>query len=89
MAYDPNNIFARILRGELPKFAVYEDDLTLAFLDIMPATDGHTLVIPKEAAVTISRRLARRRGGGDPHDAKGRGGGEEGVRLLRASCWFS
>lgn len=53
MAYDPNNIFARILRGELPKFAVYEDDLTLAFLDIMPATDGHTLVIPKEPAATI------------------------------------
>ncbi len=53
MAYDPNNIFARILRGELPKFAVYEDDLTLAFLDIMPATEGHTLVIPKEPAVTI------------------------------------
>ncbi|HTP75667.1 MAG TPA: HIT family protein [Rhizomicrobium sp.] len=53
MTYDPNNIFARILRGELPKFAVYEDDLTLAFLDIMPATDGHTLVIPKEPAVTI------------------------------------
>ena len=53
MAYDPNNIFARILRGELPKFAIFEDDLTLAFLDIMPATEGHTLVIPKEAAETI------------------------------------
>lgn len=53
MAYDTNNIFARILRGELPKIAVYEDHLTLAFLDIMPATDGHTLVIPKEAAETI------------------------------------
>lgn len=53
MAYDPNNIFARILRGEIPKFAIYEDDLTLAFLDIMPATEGHTLVIPKELAETI------------------------------------
>lgn len=53
MAYDPNNVFARILRGELPKFSVYEDDLTLAFLDIMPATEGHTLVIPKEPAETI------------------------------------
>jgi histidine triad (HIT) family protein len=53
MAYDQNNAFARILRGELPKFAVFEDDLTLAFLDIMPAVEGHTLVIPKEAAVTI------------------------------------
>ena len=53
MAYDPNNVFAKILRGELPKIEVYEDDLTLAFLDIMPATEGHTLVIPKEAAETI------------------------------------
>ncbi len=53
MAYDPNNIFARILRGELPKVAVYEDDLTLAFMDVAPATAGHTLVIPKEAAETI------------------------------------
>lgn len=53
MAYDPNNVFAKILRGELPKIAIYEDELTLAFLDIMPATEGHTLVIPKEAAETI------------------------------------
>ena len=53
MAYDPNNIFAKILRGELPKVAVYEDALTLAFMDIMPSIDGHTLVIPKEAAVDI------------------------------------
>ncbi len=53
MVYDPNNIFARILRGELPKIAIYEDDLTLAFMDVAPATEGHTLVIPKEAAETI------------------------------------
>ena len=53
LAYDPNNIFARILRGELPKVAVYEDALTLAFMDIMPSVEGHTLVIPKEAAETI------------------------------------
>ncbi|HEX4292886.1 MAG TPA: HIT family protein [Rhizomicrobium sp.] len=53
MTYDSNNIFARILRGELPKVAVYEDDLTLAFMDVAPATEGHTLVIPKEAAETI------------------------------------
>jgi histidine triad (HIT) family protein len=53
MAYDPNNVFAKILRGELPKIAIYEDEFTLAFLDIMPATEGHTLVIPKEAAETI------------------------------------
>ncbi|HEY4943308.1 MAG TPA: HIT family protein [Rhizomicrobium sp.] len=53
MAYDTDNIFARILRGELPKVALYEDDLTLAFLDVAPATEGHALVIPKEAAETI------------------------------------
>jgi histidine triad (HIT) family protein len=53
MAYDTNNIFARILRGELPSVKVFEDDKTLAFMDIMPATEGHTLVIPKEAAETI------------------------------------
>ncbi len=53
MAYDPNNIFARILRGELPKVAVYEDDETLAFMDIMPSVEGHTLVIPKEPAEGI------------------------------------
>ena len=53
MAYDNNNIFARILRGELPKVAVYEDDLTLAFMDIMPSVEGHTLVITKEPAEGI------------------------------------
>lgn len=47
MAYDPNNIFAKILRGEAPSFKVYEDDKTLAFMDVMPQADGHTLVIPK------------------------------------------
>ncbi|NJL50800.1 MAG: HIT family protein [Blastochloris sp.] len=49
-AYDPNNIFAKILRGEIPCFKVYEDDKTFAFLDIMPRAPGHTLVIPKEPA---------------------------------------
>jgi len=53
VAYDPNNIFARILRGELPKVAIYEDAMTLAFMDIMPSVQGHTLVIPKEPAETI------------------------------------
>jgi histidine triad (HIT) family protein len=53
MAYDNNNIFAKILRGELPSVKVYEDALTLAFMDIMPSTEGHTLVIPKEPAETI------------------------------------
>ncbi|MBY5932631.1 HIT family protein [Tateyamaria omphalii] len=46
-AYDDNNIFAQILRGEIPCFKVYEDDDTLCFMDIMPRTDGHCLVIPK------------------------------------------
>jgi len=53
MAYDDQNIFARILRGELPSIKVYEDDKVLAFMDIMPQADGHTLVIPKAPAVTL------------------------------------
>jgi len=53
MSYDSSNVFARILRGELPSTKVYEDDCTLAFLDIMPSVKGHTLVIPKESAETI------------------------------------
>jgi histidine triad (HIT) family protein len=50
MAYDQNNIFAKILRGELPAYKVYEDDKALAFLDIMPRAPGHTLVLPKSPA---------------------------------------
>jgi histidine triad (HIT) family protein len=46
-SYDPNNLFAKILRGELPSHKVYENDKTFAFLDIMPRAPGHTLVIPK------------------------------------------
>src|SRR5438477_8806776 len=49
-SYDPNNIFARILRGELPCHKVYEDEHALAFLDIMPRAAGHTLVLPKAPA---------------------------------------
>jgi histidine triad (HIT) family protein len=49
-SYDPNNIFAKILRGELPCNKVYEDDKALAFLDIMPRATGHTLVLPKAPA---------------------------------------
>ena len=45
--YDPQNIFAKILRGELPSHTVYEDDQTIAILDIMPRADGHVLVLPK------------------------------------------
>ena len=47
MSYDPENIFAKILRGEIPSTRLYEDDETFAFMDIMPRTDGHCLVIPK------------------------------------------
>lgn len=53
MTYDNDNIFAKILRGEIPCIKVFEDDSTLAFMDIMPQADGHTLVIPKEPAVTL------------------------------------
>jgi histidine triad (HIT) family protein len=52
-SYDPNNIFAKILRGELPCYRVYEDDHALAFLDIMPRMPGHTLVLPKAPARNI------------------------------------
>lgn len=53
MAYDTNNIFARMVRGEIPCVRVCEDEQTLAFMDIMPQSDGHTLVIPKIAGETI------------------------------------
>src|SRR3954449_9484443 len=49
-SYDPQNIFAKILRGELPCYKVYEDDKVMAFLDIMPRAPGHTLVLPKAPA---------------------------------------
>jgi histidine triad (HIT) family protein len=53
MAYDTGNVFARILRGEIPAHTVHEDAHTLAFMDVMPQADGHTLVIPKAAAENI------------------------------------
>lgn len=53
MSYDDTNIFARILRGELPAHTVYEDSDTLAFMDIMPRCEGHTLVIPKTPARNV------------------------------------
>ena len=53
MAYDRSNVFARILRGEIPAHKVFEDELTLAFMDVMPQVDGHTLVIPKAEAENI------------------------------------
>lgn len=51
--YDTNNIFAKILRGEIPSHRVYEDDATIAFMDVMPQAEGHILVVPK----TPSRNL--------------------------------
>lgn len=53
MAYDKDNIFARIVRGEIPCHKVYEDAETLAFMDIMPKSEGHTLVVPKTAGEDI------------------------------------
>ena len=45
--YDPNNIFAKIVRGEMPCVRVYEDNIALAFMDVFPQSQGHTLIIPK------------------------------------------
>ncbi|MEK7265663.1 MAG: HIT family protein [Pseudomonadota bacterium] len=50
--YDANNIFAKIIRGELPAIKVFEDDEALAFMDIFPQSEGHTLVIPKKIRAT-------------------------------------
>ena len=73
MSYSSDNIFAMILRGEIPAAKVYEDEHTLAFMDVMPQADGHTLVIPKveaenffdipdeslEHLIVTTRRVAR------------------------------
>ena len=53
MAYDPKNIFAKILRGEIPAHKIYEDASTIAILDVMPQSDGHTLIIPKAEAENL------------------------------------
>lgn len=52
-AYDESNVFAKILRGELPCYKVHEDEHALAFMDIMPRADGHVLVIPKSPARNV------------------------------------
>jgi histidine triad (HIT) family protein len=52
-AYDSQNVFAKILRGEMPAHTVYEDEATLAFMDVMPRADGHVLVIPKNPARNV------------------------------------
>ncbi len=62
-AYDNDNIFAKILRGDLPSIKIYEDDATLAFMDIMPQAHGHVQIIPKEPAtnfLTLSAEAAMR-----------------------------
>jgi len=53
MAYDQNNIFAKILRGEATAHKVYEDDATLAIMDVMPQAEGHTLILPKQSAENL------------------------------------
>jgi histidine triad (HIT) family protein len=53
MPYDPQNVFARILRGELPCVRLFEDERTLAFMDLMPQSEGHALVITREPAETL------------------------------------
>ena len=53
MPYDSQNIFAKILRGEIPCIKLFEDDHTLCIMDIMPQVDGHALVVPKEASETL------------------------------------
>jgi len=53
MAYDKNNIFAKIIAGQIPCVKVFEDDKTLAVMDVMPEAQGHVLVVPKEDAQDI------------------------------------
>ena len=52
-AYDNKNVFAKILRGDLPCHKIYEDEKTLVFMDIMPRSDGHCLVIPKAESIHL------------------------------------
>ncbi|MGH8335548.1 MAG: HIT domain-containing protein, partial [Gammaproteobacteria bacterium] len=49
-AYDANNVFAKVLRGEIPSHTVYEDAHVLVFMDVMPQSRGHVLVVPKAAS---------------------------------------
>ncbi len=53
MSYDTENIFARILRGDIPALKLFEDEATFAFMDIMPRSDGHFLVIPRSPARNV------------------------------------
>lgn len=62
-AYDDDNVFAKILRGEIPSVKVYEDDEVLAFMDIFPQARGHVLVIPKNVRARNFLELPRERVG--------------------------
>ena len=53
MSRDPDCVFCKIVAGEIPSFTLFEDEATLAFMDINPANEGHALVIPKEHAVDL------------------------------------
>ena len=53
MSRDPNCVFCKIVAGDIPSFTLFEDDATLAFMDINPANEGHALVIPKEHAIDL------------------------------------
>ena len=82
-AYDPNNIFAKILRGEMPCYKVYENDKVLAFLDIMPRAPGHTLVLPKAPARNILDIAPDDLAAVALGDAKDRQSGGAGIRRRR------
>ena len=62
-SYDDNNLFAKILRGEIPAVKVYEDDETLAFMDIFPQTRGHFLIVPKNVRARNFLELPNERAG--------------------------
>ena len=82
-SYDPTNVFAKILRGELPCHKVYEDDKVFAFLDIMPRSLGHTLVIPKKLVRNIFDAPPERSRPCSQGGAADRQGGKESVQRRR------
>jgi histidine triad (HIT) family protein len=90
MAYDSNNVFAKILRGELPAHKVHEDAETLALMDIMPRVEGHVLVIPKGQARNLldaspAQLAACMRTAQKVAAAAVKAFGADGVTLLQAS----
>ena len=79
-SYDPDNIFAKILRGEIPCHKIYEDDHTLAFMDIMPQADGHALVVTKATSRNLLDADTRVFAPLDVNRAKDRPRGAAGLR---------